>query len=440
MTVRDQRHRQHDPILGVVPLKISDILETSSECTRWYALSGGIAYGKIQISLLFRSVETRLPPQLMGWDVGTFKLVSSPVTVSGDIRPTKLKVWMSNTPAVTLAGPSGQKQKPRKPGKPGNGSSGSGSSGSSISSAIDVPFNKTTGAPSVCIPIQQRYRSSVVFELKTTETRSKYYAVIWLRDFVDNEDISVDTPIWYTRKNRNSAQRLTLNYITEANWEEVKRRPGLEDLVIVGRLQFTFRFDAGLDECHARAVIDNDSRETFETWEACVAENVRPRVVSRDIPETIERLHEASLLRERDVLRWHASEEEKRRVLSEQGGVDVKNFTEDEDARYIETLTAKTMAAAADSSAKPSTATTTSTPRKDSEVTVVDDDQPTSAVAGAGKDDKPTPTPPQKPSPAASTSSLGGRTLRGGGDENENGKQKEGRERLSPRSSSAINS
>lgn len=42
ITVRDQRHRQHDPILGVVPLKLPEILQTSSQVTRWYPLDGGI--------------------------------------------------------------------------------------------------------------------------------------------------------------------------------------------------------------------------------------------------------------------------------------------------------------------------------------------------------------------------------------------------------------
>ncbi|KAL9025781.1 MAG: hypothetical protein Q9196_005456 [Gyalolechia fulgens] len=42
VTVRDSRHREHDPILGVVPLRLSDILQTSSQVTRWYPLDGGI--------------------------------------------------------------------------------------------------------------------------------------------------------------------------------------------------------------------------------------------------------------------------------------------------------------------------------------------------------------------------------------------------------------
>jgi hypothetical protein len=42
VTVRDSRYRQHDPILGVVPLRLTDILATRSQVTRWYPLDGGI--------------------------------------------------------------------------------------------------------------------------------------------------------------------------------------------------------------------------------------------------------------------------------------------------------------------------------------------------------------------------------------------------------------
>lgn len=42
VTVRDSRYRQHDPILGVVPLRLSDLFATKSQVTRWYPLDGGI--------------------------------------------------------------------------------------------------------------------------------------------------------------------------------------------------------------------------------------------------------------------------------------------------------------------------------------------------------------------------------------------------------------
>lgn len=53
VTVRDQRQRQHDPILGVIPLKLSDVLQSSSQVTRWYPLDGGI------VSLLCQTWDCR---------------------------------------------------------------------------------------------------------------------------------------------------------------------------------------------------------------------------------------------------------------------------------------------------------------------------------------------------------------------------------------------
>src|SRR6201996_886422 len=92
ITVRDQRNRQHDPILGVVPLKLSDILDTSSQVTRWYPLDGGIGFGRVRISLLFRSVETRLPTNLLGWDVGTFEFTSSKILALGFKQTSAIKL------------------------------------------------------------------------------------------------------------------------------------------------------------------------------------------------------------------------------------------------------------------------------------------------------------------------------------------------------------
>ena len=42
VTIRDQRMREHDPILGIVPLKLSEIFQTSSQLTRWFPLDAGL--------------------------------------------------------------------------------------------------------------------------------------------------------------------------------------------------------------------------------------------------------------------------------------------------------------------------------------------------------------------------------------------------------------
>ena len=294
VTVRDQRYREHDPILGVVPLKLSDILDTSSQVTRWYPLDGGIGFGRVRISLLFRSVETKLPPNMLGWDVGTFEFLSDRITVENYQHHLKLKLRTGG----------GSAKIPRT------------ACHMDESGGCYFDLNPAHARNRSCLPVKHRYRSPVIFEFRIGGKRgTAAYAVLWLMHLVDNEEFPIDIPIW-TTKNGN---RLTQNYVTERNWK-AKEVPGLEDLTEVGRLKFTCRFRPGTEESHERFIVDNDSRETYETWEACMAEGVRERTVSSEVPEKVRELHENSLIQGRDILRRLNSEERKEWIEKEGGG------------------------------------------------------------------------------------------------------------------------
>ena len=294
VAVRDHRYREHDPLLGVVPLKLSDILDTSSQVTRWYPLDGGIGFGRARISLLFRSVETRLPPNMLGWDVGTFEFLSDRINVVNYQHHIKLKL------------------------RTGGGSAKISRTACHMDESGGCYFDLTK--PHVKrasrLPVKHRYRSPVVFEFHTGGHRgATAYAVLWLMHLVDNEELPIDIPIWTTK----NGKRLTQNYVTEHNWK-AKEVPGLEDLTEVGRLKFNCRFTPGTDESHQSFVVDNDSRETYETWEACMAEGVRDRSVSIEIPDEVRELHENSLVQGRDVLRRLDSTERKKWIQHEGGG------------------------------------------------------------------------------------------------------------------------
>lgn len=99
---------------------------------------------------------------------------------------------------------------------------------------------------------------------------------------------------------------------------KAKEVPGLEDLTEVGRLHFRCQFKAGTDEDHQAFVTDNDSRETYETWEACLAEGVREQQVKKELPPKVQELHEASLTEGRDVLK-DANDEERQKWLGKDG-------------------------------------------------------------------------------------------------------------------------
>lgn len=206
--------------------------------------------------------------------------------------------------------------------------------------------------------MKYRYRSPVVFEFHVAGKRgAAAYAQIWLQHLTDNEECAIDIPIW-TTKNGN---RLTQNYITERNWK-AKQVPGLEDLEEVGRLQFRGRFKAGMDESHRDFIVDNDTRETFESYECCLAgkmfsvfneycvrganvcdiEGVRERVVEPDIPDRVQTLHENSLTEGRDILQ-NAPPDEKKKWLSKSGedwsgafGDDPKAYVDGEGRKIAE--------------------------------------------------------------------------------------------------------
>jgi hypothetical protein len=153
-----------------------------------------------------------------------------------------------------------------------------------------------------------------VFEFHTQGKRGAVaYAVYWLQHLVDNEETDIDVPIWTTKM----GDRLTQNYITEENWK-AKQVPGLQDLTEIGRLQLRCKFSPGIDESHEKFVVDNDSRETFETWEACLAQGVRSRSVHVEVPEEVRQKHEQSLIDGRDVLK-QASPSERRRWIDYDG-------------------------------------------------------------------------------------------------------------------------
>ena len=293
VTVRDQRYRQHDPILGVVPLRLSDILQSSSQVTRWYPLDGGIGFGRVRISLLFRSLETRLPPNMLGWDVGTFEFKSDRILATGYHSNAKLK--------MRTGGSIGQIARTQCQTLPeGDG--------------VFWDIAKKEGKNNVRLPVKFRYRSPVVFEFHNSGKRgAAAYSIIWLHHLVDNTPVDINIPIWTTR----NGPRLTQNYVTEENIK-AKEVPGLEDLQEVGRLQFRCQFKAGTDEDHAAFVTDNDSRETFETWEACLAEGVRDQHVSKELPPRVQELHEQSLTQNRDILK-EADEKERKKWLAKDG-------------------------------------------------------------------------------------------------------------------------
>lgn len=179
---------------------------------------------------------------MLGWDVGTFEFTSDRILALNYDHHAKIKMRTGGS-----TGKISRTQAQKLP--EGDG--------------YYYDLVKKDGKNDVRLPVRYRYRSPVVFEFHlATKRHAHAYAIIWLHHLVDNEETPINIPIWTT----SNPDRITQNYITEDNCRD---EPGLEDLEEVGRLMFRCRFKAGMDESHEAFITDNDTRETFETWQAC---------------------------------------------------------------------------------------------------------------------------------------------------------------------------
>lgn len=288
IAVRDSRNRQHDPIIGVVPLKLSDVLQTASQATRWYPLDGGIGFGRVRISLLFRSVELRLPPPQLGWDIGTFEFLSDSIKMTGYSSHARLRL---------RTGGSSANVKRTSMTKEENG--------------VSFDISGDHHSEKIRMPVRHRYRAPIFFELYPSGKRSSdAYATLWLLELTDGEEHDFDLPLFRC----NNSMRLSQNYITQENFKSI---PDI-DLEEIGRVRFKGRFSPGTDSDHIRFVSDNDSRETIEAWEACFAEGVRQTEVQTEVPPLTQKLHDESLTHGRDVLA-QAEEKDKQKWLAKDG-------------------------------------------------------------------------------------------------------------------------
>lgn len=290
VSVRDSRNRQHDPIIGVVPLKLSNILQTSSQNTRWYPLDGGVGFGRIRISILFRSVELRLPPQQLGWDIGTFEFLSDFITTTNYAPGSNVKL------RLRTGGSSASVKRNHCTQEDGG---------------LKFDISESEDGRKLRLPVRHRYSSPIFVEFHTSGHRkADAFASLWLLELVDGEEQDFNIPIF---KCDNSV-RLAQSYITQDNYKEIPDTK-IEE---VGHLHFKGRFSAGTDTDHIKFVSDNDSRETIESWEACYGEGVRQQEVHVEVPPLVQKLHDKSLTHGRDVLA-QADEQDKDRWLTKDG-------------------------------------------------------------------------------------------------------------------------
>ncbi|THH27196.1 hypothetical protein EUX98_g6993 [Antrodiella citrinella] len=279
VAVKDSRMRENDAILGVVMLKLSELFINASQITRFYSIEEGLGYGRIRISLLFRPVEAKLPPNLLGFDTGTLEIRDV------SIKATQRQEGTDAEPALDLdlakcelrmrtSKSEGSEKFSRQDAKRRD----DGSVAWAHRTSTTTSENDDDDASCTMLPVRQRYGSALLLSFKDKRTSSGLkhssvrhaLAVLWLRDIADNVRGPVHIALWKAKDGDFS--RLKLNYVPpDGNldgWDSDQ-----ENVTRVGTVEMDLKFKPGISEKH-RALLGGGGSAQKEAWDAFTREKV----------------------------------------------------------------------------------------------------------------------------------------------------------------------
>lgn len=220
VAVRDAREREDDPLIGIVYLPIGKLLEDRSQVMQMFPLVGGIGFGRARISVVWRSVELKLPPTLAGWDYGTLEIRGA-IRVKGPLpeKPTKSRLKIrSDLGRVKMYPNDGQGEWLLK--------------------------SKDSRTQSAFLPVRKRFSSALVLEFRESKLgpdKSPAFAVLWLRDLVDEEGETKVLKVWRGGKKQIARGESNCDY----NGIEEGEQP-------LGEVEIELKFWRGLSGYHKR--------------------------------------------------------------------------------------------------------------------------------------------------------------------------------------------
>ncbi|KAJ6581393.1 hypothetical protein B0H19DRAFT_1115002 [Mycena capillaripes] len=210
IAVRDSRQHEVDPLIGVVVLPLKTVLKDRSQISDAFPLVGGVGFGRVQLSLVFRSVQSRLPKPLTGWDVGTLDIQPRARATEGfpeDLGACRLVLRTLNAKG---------KMRPH----------------------ADGGWEQKRGKP-VRLAVKRRFCECMLVEFRRHSLGPDHtpaFCTLWLKDIADDEETKVTLPIW--RSAHGALDRARVN----AEQPEKAER--------VGTLELTVRLWPGLSGYH----------------------------------------------------------------------------------------------------------------------------------------------------------------------------------------------
>ncbi|KIX97700.1 uncharacterized protein Z520_06478 [Fonsecaea multimorphosa CBS 102226] len=239
ISVRDDREREDDALLGIVYLPLRRVFKERSQVMQTYPLVGGIGYGRARISMVWRSVELKLPKELLGWNFGTLE-VKCPVRAKGGKENTTEGRSFTQQRIKLRTNMMRAKMYP----------TGSGDDGE---------WTPKGDKESVFLAVRKRYSSALIIECRKSRLgpdSTPALGVFWLKDIPDEEEKTIVVKLW--KGSKEAAHRATTSY--GYSGLEENEQP-------LGELELTVKFWRGLSGYHksyAKKARNADLRQVME--------------------------------------------------------------------------------------------------------------------------------------------------------------------------------
>jgi hypothetical protein len=201
ISVRDDRERENDALLGILYLPLAKIFENRSQVMDSYPLAGGMGYGRMRISMVWRSVELKLPKELLGWNYGTLE-VKKPI--KGDVQGLRMNL-RTNLGKAKLKHDNGEWDSHKD----------------------------------IFLAVRKRYSSALIAEFRKSALgpdSTPAFAVFWLRDIADEEERTVKMTVWKNEKDALKTAEGSCDFEGEK----------------IGEIELTMRFWRGLSGYHKK--------------------------------------------------------------------------------------------------------------------------------------------------------------------------------------------
>ncbi|CAE7233874.1 unnamed protein product [Rhizoctonia solani] len=249
IVVRDARMRENNPIIGTATIKaiqLSEAFSESSQFTQLYPLEGGMGYGRVRVSLLFRPTMARLPANILGFSVGTIQLYGVKVLPDNDhvdFQAAQIHVRTSDVKERI----SRKKAEAQEDG--------------SVEWSLE-------NAETIQLPIQKRHGAAVILEFAAKRSigpqKKLALAALWLRDLVDGERSVMKVALWEV--DGDAAEYIQQNYIPPLASSESATNLDGSDAKQIGAVELDVCMVAGLTDAHQK-VLDNSDSLNKQKWE-----------------------------------------------------------------------------------------------------------------------------------------------------------------------------